>query len=277
MKVTFILPACALALALVLHGCQKDPHPPADNLECRITKISGILGISYLPDSFIFTYNGKGDPVSITRSVIGTSSPNYYFRYDQRGRLTDFYGVYNDHSVFDTWHRYHHDHKNRIVVDTTYAFGDISPDYRPIPAAGRTELDVRNISTYAYDHQNRIIRSTDTYGRPFVYMIRLYSYDAAGNLVKIEEQVDGYSNFITISGYDQQISYRRLHPIWQFLDRDFSQNNSLPVTTYNQHGLPAKISLNSHQTGVFATEPFTSAEFEYSCQYHYKAIYPLIR
>lgn len=262
----YILPACTLALALLLHSCQKDGHAPAGNPGCKVTQITGYLGISNLPDTFNFSYNEKGNPVSITRSVIGTSSPNYFFRYDNRGRLTDYYGVYTDHSVFDTWHRYYHDNKNRIVLDTTYAFGDISPDYRPIPAAGRTELDVRNISTYTYDHQNRIIRSTDTYGRPFVYMIRLYTYDAAGNLVKIEEQADGQSTFIMLNNYDQKVNYHRPHPIWQFLDRDFSQHNSLPVTTYNQHGLPANISLNSHQTGYFATEPFTAATFAYSCK-----------
>ncbi|WP_423737904.1 hypothetical protein [Chitinophaga caseinilytica] len=266
MNATSLMLACLLAAGLLFSGCRKHaPFPDCED-ECRITKVKGDLGSPMVLDSLMITYNSKGNPVSMVRSVVGTSAPNWLFRYDQKGRMTDFYGIYSHPTSFDTWHRYYYDTKNRIVLDSTYEFGEVSPDYKPIPSPGRPYLGVRNISTYQYDNHNRIIRSTDTYGRDTVFVVRQYRYNSAGNLAEIVEQWGSEApNSITFS-YDDKKNYHRLHVIWQFLDRDFSMNNSLPVTTYNRFGLPVSIQLSAHRHGYFATEFFTYAEFEYSCK-----------
>ncbi|WP_341835635.1 hypothetical protein WJU16_22675 [Chitinophaga pollutisoli] len=151
------------------------------------------------------------------------------------------------------------------MLDTTYEFGEVGPDNTPQPSPGRPYLGVRNISTYAYDHFNRIIRSTDTYGRDTVFVTRLFKYNVAGNLVSVEEQSGGASTTINYS-YDDKLNFHLLHPIWQFLDRDYSINNRFPVIAYNSYGLPVSIKIASHGYAYFATTPFTYADIEYSCK-----------
>ncbi|ATL48786.1 hypothetical protein COR50_17350 [Chitinophaga caeni] len=266
MRVSLFASACVMLAGALLSGCLKDPHlPPPGNPFCKITKVKGDLHFQKDVDSYRITYDKKGNPESIVRGIVGTSSPNYLFLYDQKGRLTDFYGVYLNPTAFDIWHRYSYDAKNRIILDSTYEFGEVGPGNVPIPSPGRPYLGVRNIATYSYDHLDRIVRSTDTYGHDTVFMTRLYTYNGAGNLTSVEERSDGGSTTISYT-YDNKVNYHRLHPIWQFLDRDYSMNNPLPVAAYNTYGLPTSIILSGYRTGYFATTPFTFAEFEYSCK-----------
>jgi hypothetical protein len=260
---------------LLLPGCQKAPGIPSCTPTCQILEIKGNLGFEDgLIDSFFIDYNNKKNPVSLSRSFIGTSAPNYLFRYDQKGRITDFCGFYvapvdfyKDSIDFDTWHRYHYDARNRIILDTTYEFGIVGPGFIPRQNPNRTipDVSVRNISTYKYDNHDRIIKSTDTYGRDTVSVTRLFTYNQSGNLEKIEMQQDGTSTFILYGSYDNRINYHRTNIIWQFLDRDYSTNNMLPVDTYNGVGLPTSIQVASHAYRTFATEYFTHAVIKYSC------------
>ncbi|WP_126246191.1 hypothetical protein [Chitinophaga rhizosphaerae] len=265
MRLSLIASACVLLAGYLLSGCHTDPHLHPGKPYCKITKVKGDLNFSGPVDSFVITYNHKGNPVSMVRGFVGTGSPNYLFLYDQKGRMTDFYGVYENPSSFDVWHRYYYDARNRIILDSTYEFGEVGPGNKPLPSPGRPYLGVRNISTYTYDQFDRIVKSTDTYGRDTVFMTRRYKYNVAGNLISVEEQTGGASTTITDS-YDNKINYHRLHPIWQFLDRDYSVNNPLPVAAYNAYGLPVSLMLSGHRYGSFATTPFTFADIEYSCK-----------
>src|SRR6187399_3272414 len=86
-----------------LKGASLENKPLAEIKECSIVQISYPLGIDN--DILQFTYNSSGDPVSITRTLgAHTGNPNYIFKYDDKNRLTDFVGVYNNNGA-EFWHR----------------------------------------------------------------------------------------------------------------------------------------------------------------------------
>ncbi|SFD99292.1 hypothetical protein SAMN05518672_10472 [Chitinophaga sp. CF118] len=269
MKSFLITSACVMLVVtgLLLSGCHKGQNIPPCAPSCQITKVIGDLE-STEEDSFVIAYNNKGNPVSMIRSQTATSRPNFIFRYNHKGQMTDFIGIYADPSytgeiVFDTWHRYHLDTKGRVILDSTYEFGRIGPGYKPEPLEGRPYLGVRNISTYTYDNQNRIIKSTDTYGFDVIHSTRLYTYNHAGNLEKIVEGTNTYT-----FSYDNKINYHALNSNWQFLDRDYSVNNPRPVDgyAYNNYGLPISINLAGHNSRSFATQSFSHLLIKYSCK-----------
>jgi hypothetical protein len=266
--------------SLFLSGCQKNPDIPPRTPSCQILKIKDFVSQWGQPDSFVIAYNSKKNPVSITRGFIRTGSPHYLFRYDHKGRITDFYGVYEDpvnfnkDSIrFDLWHRYHYDSRNRIILDTAYEFGIVAgPDYIPRPDPNSTipNVSVRYISRYTYDNYDRIIKSLETYAGTTIVLTRVFTYNQSGNLVKVEDQYnDGGTNIPTLYGpYDNRINYHRTNSIWQFLDRDYSMNNILPIDAYNNKGLPTSMPPGGHLSGyrTFATEFFMRAVIEYSCK-----------
>ncbi|GAA3934118.1 hypothetical protein GCM10022209_30600 [Chitinophaga oryziterrae] len=249
----------------LLSGCNKFHEVPPHTPDCQIVKLKG--GI-FIGDSLVIAYSHNGNPLSITRASVGTGSPNFLFRYDQKGRMTDYYGVYESpNPFFEVWHRYHYDAKNRITVDTSYSFGFIGPGI-PLPDPQQGHLFVGNISTYAYDIENRIIKSTDTYGSASVALTSLYTYNNEGNLVKITNQTASGTNTVTFS-FDNKINLRRTHPIWQFLDRDYSINNSVQVFSYNNYGLPVEVNFGSHGLGTFASIPISTTTITYNCKHNF--------
>jgi len=242
-KSHFSLCLTMLVILSLFTACRKNPFPSPGYGNSQIQKVT-MDNENYA----LFVYNALGDPVSITRSLVSTGAPNYFFRYDAQRRLTDYYGAYSDGRTFEFWHRYVYDDHNHIVTDTMYLFGLVGPD-GPLPDPQAPppydQLYVGNISTYQYDAQHRIIRTTDTYGAPPTnpQTIRRYMYGANGNLAVIRtyEPYTSDSTDLNLSGYDNKINLHRTHSIWQFLDRDFSVNNHENVTAYNAKGLPLTI------------------------------------
>src|ERR1043165_4189937 len=53
-----------------------------------------------------FTYNQWGDPVSILLDRTTTGSPNGYFYYDKKRRLTDYVSSYGQSEFFERWLKY---------------------------------------------------------------------------------------------------------------------------------------------------------------------------
>lgn len=249
-------------MSLLFQACKEHPENPPEIPQCQIIQIR--QGISD-EDSLAFVYNNKGNPVSITRAVVGTTRPNFHFQYDKKGRMTDFYGDYiSPNPYFDVWHRYKYDGQNRISTDTTYEFGLVGPG---IPLPDNTHpglLRVRNISTYKYDWKNRMLESTDTYGYETRITVRSYTYNQEGNVSKLFTR-SGTDTSTIFYHYDDQFNFRRLHPIWQFLDRDYSLNNKMPLAssiTFNEFGLPSVMALS----GNFATIPLDNIVIRYKCR-----------
>ena len=89
--------AALFAIAVLGVSCKKEiqpaeiasANPHLETNKCEIARI--IVNNPFgAPNIITFTYNQKGDPVSVTPSIIDSQSPELLFRYDKRGRLTDY-------------------------------------------------------------------------------------------------------------------------------------------------------------------------------------------
>lgn len=252
-----------LAGSLFLAGCDKydDVKPPRSG-SCKIITLKGGLNTG---DSLVIAYDKHDNPVSIIRDVVATGAPNWYFRYDKKGRMTDFYSVYHPtNPFFENWHRYQYDAKNRIIVDTSYAFGLIGPGI-PLPDPELGQHSIANISTFTYDKENRIIKATDFYGLVY-FETSHFIYNKKGNLEKIIRESEHGSTTETFT-FDDKINLRRTHPAWQFLDRDYSANNYITVYSYNAPGLPEDVDFSNHVSrSTFANIPIAATTVTYACK-----------
>lgn len=216
---------CTFLLLAV--GCKIIPGYSHGAGPYQIVKLTG--NIQGKLDSFIVAYNSKGFPVSLTKSHVDTSSPNYLLRYDKLDRLTDCIGVYTEGGA-EVWYRYGYDDKKRIVKDTMYLLGNL---------ATGPGTDFAFTSEYEYDALDRITRRKMTFAKSgdMVWDLK-YLYDQHGNRQLVGE-FDKPGQQIT---YDDKVNMLSLHPVWQFLAQDYSSNNVVQNITYNEYGLPLSIS-----------------------------------
>ena len=207
---------------LFLVACQKEVDVFPDIIKsdkfCQISKIrfndpSG----SY---DGLFYYNSKGNPDSVKFDLVGTGFPNIFFVYDNK-ELTDAKLVYSN-GTYEVWHRYGYTGK-MITTDTAYTFGNSNIDPEP------NNFISKRINYIEYDIEGRIVRETEDYIFPEMEsVVRTYVYDDNGNL-----QVPGVD-----LQYDDRVNFHSLHILWQFLGRDYSENNPIEATSYSEFGLP---------------------------------------
>jgi hypothetical protein len=190
---------------------------------CKLRRIYQSYGEGNATVTGLFTYNGQGNPVSVLFNETFTAS--HYFSYDSKARLKQ----YRTTSEFGTGTRdYGYDKNNRIITDTsTWRSGSV------------LQID---IITLTYDSLDRIIKENirniqnlDIYGhlQPLKATRNpTYTYDSRGNLA-----VAGWKS----SSYDYKVSIFRAHPVFQFIHRNYSRNNSSVQTRYNSKGLPLSV------------------------------------
>lgn len=248
--ITLLSFTCVIT-SLVFTACRKDGYHPDRRSECRIQQLKGDFVNSN--DSAVFAYNTKGDPVSITRTHTATGYPNYLFRYDVHQRLTEYIGIYSDGLHFEFRYRYGYDRNNLIVTDTLYTFGALTDPLATLHKEG--------INNYTYDQRKRIIRVDGVHVPTGTKLVSQYFYNQEGNLERVE--APGGGNLIK---YDNKVNIHRTHPIWQFIDRDFSMNNPFQAVAYNSHGLPVAIQSPPCTFGInFIDINFMYAEVTYKC------------
>ncbi|MEO5593193.1 MAG: hypothetical protein ABIR15_12960 [Chitinophagaceae bacterium] len=160
-----------------------------------------------------FTYNSKGDPVTVISDRTSTGSANLEFKYDSKGRLVEYNAGYPNGS-YDFKHRYGYS-QNRITTDTTT--GGFNPFGFPITTI---------ITWITYDNLNRIVKDSSVVQNSSFSYVTEYSYDVEGNKV--------------IKGvvYDDKLNAHRTNKVWMFIDRDYSVNNPAGANAYNSVGLP---------------------------------------
>lgn len=239
-----------MLISLLLAGCEKAHdyikiNPGAEMNLCTIRSIS-YMGIFSEMDSLVFTYNANGNPVSITRREVRSGFPNYAFRYDKKGRLTDFYGPYASPNSAEFWHKYFYDNKGRIVTDSIYTLCDFDEH-------GITNYFQASRRLLYYDIQNRIV--LDSLDPPIIYYpsVNHYAYDAKGNR--------------TDRAYDQKVHFRRTNKIWMFIDRDYSVNNPFVAETYNWYGLPTAFDVSTKGGEFkFLSNFINTGKIAYSCR-----------
>lgn len=211
-------------------------------------------------DSYInglFTYNSAGNPFSVVFKDATDAEepyiyPGYYFTYDKQGRLK---GLHVRRIDDDTWHSYAYDANNRIIADTAKeGYGTYVGDY----------IIQIFVSTFTYDAQGRIIKETikNTVNYPYDGPAEpltptrnpTFTYDARGNL-----GVNGWKS----SSYDNKVSIFRSHPVFQFVFRNYSKNNSSVQSKYNSKGLPLSVTPGNDPFFFYYT---TVAKAIYDCQ-----------
>jgi hypothetical protein len=262
-KIVLLLP-----VVLLLLGGAKTGHDHKGHTGLQITALKPYPGESGKGDSIIFRYNHKGNPISITRMAEAGANGDYIFRYDAQERLTDYAGPCQD-GLFESWHHYYYDNNNRIAGDTVYYFGRVG-DQGPLPDPGAPKpydaLYIGQTDRYEYDGTNRIVKVIRTFNDGNMVTI-CYTYNKAGNLAKRATTFSTTPelNETTVFGpYDNKVNMHRTHPIWQFIDQDYSRNNPFTADAYNAQVLPLKISAAKPEARqAFLLIRYGSLEVEY--------------
>ncbi len=165
------------------------------------------------------SYNSKGNPTTMDFEKNETGKPDYFFYYDQKGRLKELvtkYGIYTEYI-----HRYYYSqNQNLIAYDTMYY--NISDG---IPYSQWV------LNVYEYDGLGRIIQVNvkTHFGQSFTLK---YAYNNAGNLILQQNYtIDGNS-------YDSGINLILTNRVFAFLSRNYSANNTKKAISYNEYNLP---------------------------------------
>jgi len=244
-----------LLTILMVSACRKTDLPcdprdgKADLGLCQIREINNFpVEEEYNKRQLLFTYNSKGDPVTVTPYSVGTGSPRWTFYYDKKGRLVTFAGLY-DNGLFEFWHNYHYDNKDRIVSDSIYFFRPVS---NPRDSLGWRHAQI------IYDNLNRVVKDIYTAGpqSSFGNFTIDYTYDARGNL--------NGSSF----PYDDKANPLLTNKVWRFIARNYSVNNSGPASSYNANGLPTLFEYTPEAGLSFALWPVDGlhVNFFYDCK-----------
>lgn len=265
---TFTTFSCRLLFCTaLLYSCNKPDYPLPHAPKCQITQLKGEILFN---DSILITYNNKGNPVSMTRTHVGTGAPNFFFRYDRNNRLTDIIGAYSGNVQFETWHHYvySNNYSNNIygnnlrpITDTVYTFGVIGTG--PLP---EQIFHGVKYTDFSYDRYGRIIVAKEVEIRPIPDSRELrYYYNAAGNLVSLATTYPQGVDSINVINYDDKINAHQTHPIWQLIDRDYSINNPFTAVSYNNFGLPTVIG-GKESAGDFLGYDFVGElKIDYNC------------
>jgi hypothetical protein len=229
----------------------------ADNVYglCRIRQTINQRSI-YETMTRDFQYDKDNNPVSVTTKSPGTSQPNLYFKYDKKGNLIEYAGLYSGGTSFEFMHHYGYV-DNKVVVDTMYVFGDY-----PTP----TWYYSKRLRYLTYDHLDRVVSDSEVYVHPapFTQVIK-YNYDANGNLIRYG------------ASYDSKMSPQRTNKIWMFVDRNYSMNNMVAASSYTTSGLPLKLSSSEPFSTLMTFAYFwyyNSTDIVYDCIEHGKKYPP---
>lgn len=191
----------------------------------------------------LFTYNSKGNPIKLTFDNNGTGNPDHYFYYDNQNRLIEWRQTYSGGTVVSERHRYVYNAAGVAIRDTVMAIeGDT----------------ITFVYTFTYDNQGRIVKENIkniwNAGAPLEPQRNpTYTYDARGNLA-----VAGWKS----SSYDYKVNPLRSNPVFQFIFKNWSQNNAAVQPKYNSKGLP--LSLNPNNDRFFNSN--IAYKLAYDCQ-----------
>ncbi len=265
-KIHLLAIAFLASISLLFSGCQKlfdqiQQHPGQGGSQyCAIKKIIFTRPTKYPysgQDTLDISYNASGDPISAIPKHTDENEPKYYFRYDNKHRLTDLIGIF-ENGIYRSWQRYFYDTHNRVILDSVY---DYPEEENGHPITGL--LGTVTTASYDYDPQGRIIKITKyPIDADDITIINTYDYNAAGNLT-------GYT-------YDNKVNIHQVNKVWMFLGRDYSVNNqvsgeNLSVSyQYNSIGLPTRITasqgeINFIVSGTGDGFSFSDCTIVYDC------------
>jgi hypothetical protein len=237
MKHTLKLMLGITAMFVLYSSCRKfDFHRRDPVQHCRITHITERVDNDHYHKTI--SYNDHGDPISVTypENEQGTGNAEYIFEYDDQRRLIHYTG-FSDHRLFYNSH-------GQVATDSVFA------NY----AGQQAYFEDK----FHYDIYGRISKIVSTYyfsatDDPLVGAVETteYNYDSHGNLIK---ELGGT--------YTTKPSIYRTHPVWMFVNRNYSINNESGPVTYNQAGLPLEYGPSFQ---IFLDKGLGGATIEYDC------------
>ncbi len=261
----------AAAVTLLLSACGKhDIKPDCGAPLCQIQKLEGYDDVLQQTHTNTIEYNAAGNPILRLRSNVATGNENESYRYDTKNRLTDQITHYNTSEVYGDlfweWHRFKYDSQNRIYMDSVYNIGLIGNNPLPHPVG----VGFITITHFEYDYKGRIIKETANFDDGRLWYVKVYIYDSQQNLVKkvTVNPSSGNADTTYIGSHDNKVNYLRTNKVWQFLNRDYSENNPMAAVTYNKYGLPLKFRPDS-KTGrhtYFLDVVFSDLDITYKCK-----------
>ena len=215
------------------------PKPPKEFKSCDISRMVCLTPAGLI--TYDFEYNAKGDPLRINPSFVATGYPKYEFRYDHKGRLSDYIGPYNN-NAFEFWHVYEYDDRDRMIRDTRYIFGDYGGEH-PTPGY----LPSMRVTTFEYEPGSTRVKYTVVY--PYANMQPVVSYfDYSGN---------------TTGGIENTVNVHRTSWVWMAITYDYTPRNPYLHTDYNEYGLPVKF---NGPYGARILEFPSAVTIEYTCK-----------
>jgi hypothetical protein len=228
-------------------------HPGQPLTYCNIKTFNVSFRNTY--NEFSVEYNSNGHPKDVIAKNAGGPPQNYsleqHFRYDKKGRLTDWITNYPGLQQVKQWRTYHYVTSSK-VQDSTYAglgalITDAHPLYNQSSVVGRM-LD--------FDRYGRIIKITT----PATNTVQNIVYDANGN-----------SN--QYPAYDTAINIMQTNSVWMFVNLNYNVNNyvsnlgqTVTYTYDSSNMLPVNVSIADAFGGTFMSV-FTvnSLGIEYDC------------
>jgi hypothetical protein len=168
--------------SLFLISCQKeDTYPPLDSGTLLIKSVSVANGET-TTTTYAYTTDGKVDVINMTGTSGGISVGNYRkFYRDAAGRIIRIAEKVPPQSGIevDTIFTYVH-YPNATTFNYDYTVQNINVDVYEINDSTLFTYNSNNQVTQGYTYQ------TSTIFGPFQEIKTLYTYDAAGNVIKIE-------------------------------------------------------------------------------------------
>lgn len=217
---------------ILLSSCQKlmDFFPTQSPPGYRIKAIT--YGVNPAgTETAIFYYNKWNNPDSVIFTSVGTGRPNYLFFYNKKKEIREIKESYRN-GDYEMWHRLGVNNKGQIIVDTIYIFGHLDADPEP------SNFWNKRIEKFEYDSYGRISKMSREFVVPYYPgSSSTVSYTTEGNLIIpfVIPEYDNYRNPLT------------LHPLWQFIQKDYSVNNPMAAVSYNSYRLPLQF---NHVTDV---------------------------
>ncbi len=215
--VTILLRSTFALLIIQFIACEKViDFARAKN--CRIKKIHFFIQYENADYDVDFYYNKWGDPDSVIINPTQMENPNLYFIYNSKKQLKEFQHAWA-FGFPAILHRFGYS-RGVITTDTIVSF--------------YTQVPFHSITYFEYDRYGRISKSTyiPTGLPPYYILVNTYEYDSEGNLIRP-------SPYPPLT-YDHKLNPQQLHPVWQFIARDYSLNNPTTALHYNNFGLPTK-------------------------------------
>lgn len=270
MKCNFT-PLLVLTLMILAGSCKKaydyvEQNPFATCDACKVKQVvMYTAGTNLL---YNVTYDKKDRMTKMVTDQGISGIYNFYFRYDNKNRLTDYIITQTGADYAIEWRTYQY-YPNKIT-DTLYVYWGgpmIGTSSSPAPSPDFPDW-AKLVEVYSQDSKGRITKNEIFRQGVFDHQFT-YSYNNNNNLIYSPTPV-----------YDNKINPYRTNPVWQLTQLDYSANNAyyvngdrladLPlagITKYNTYGLPTKYVANNAYSNrkMFGIIIYDSLDVIYDC------------